>query len=1234
MKKQLALLAALAMATGVPAGVTTSQSSMGFTATAQSNKVSGVVKDANGEPMIGVNVRVKGTNTGTTTDLDGRYSIKADPNATLVFSYVGYDAMEVPASQAANVQLAEGANTLQDVVVTAEFGMKRVARTVGSSVQNVKAQDIIESGRTDFISALQGRVSGMSVTSSGGAPGASTTVVLRSATSLSGNNQPLYVIDGIPMNNTSFNPTSGLASEDGGLAGLSPRSTDYSSRGNDFNPEDIESMTVLKGAAAAALYGSDASNGAIIITTKKGRSGRARVTYSNQLSWSKAYGWPEIQDKYINGNYGAANFYYTSRYGSLYNGSMPFYDNTKAVLQTGFMHRHNVSMEAGNDKMSIRGSASYFDQDGVIKTTALTRTNLSLSGRAELTKWLAMEGSMQYVNQKNDKALRGLYGPVRYSYRWPSVDDMSNYLAEDGVHMRYPAYYTDTDLLNPLYGLKKNRMHDETDRIISAFSLNFTPIEHTYLRLQLGWDVSTSTYENATHPYYVSANQSVDDSSNKGTYNIVKYNTNDPTLNVLAGYNNTFMNNKFSLGIQAGYHQLENGVTSLSSYGYNFKVIDFYSINNCTESTITSKKRSTKRRIQAISGQLELGFNNMLFLTGRFRNDWSSTLPKDNNSYFYPAGEVSFVVTELPAFKDNAFLSYLKLRGAVAQVGKDAPVLSIDPELQPTGLTGGGYKYGYTGPNKNLKPEMTTSFEAGAEARFWRDRINADFTWFHTHCADQIVTGFRMSYATGFVLNNMNVGTFNTWGWEGHVDMDVIRTNDLRWNVGVNLSHTNSEVVDLPENLTEYYNAYTWNSGNIRNGVMKGSPITTVTGRAYERNDAGQILIDPTTGLPRISSEWSILGNREPKLRFGFTTSLSFKNWRLSAMFQGRYHADVVNATMRDMLGTGLNWLSVEMRESGSVVFDGVLYDGNQNTDNPTKNTIAVNMSQYGSSIYTGGDEDWVQHKINYIRCQELRLAYIVPRAWLSRVTRGVVQNGSIYVSGNDLFTITNYTGTDVAGNTLSAAAGGTGGEGYDCWSLPSPRTYSVGLSVTFGSDDAPVAKAYTGPDVTALNNQINDLRSQLTDAQNSANSRIAQLQNDLDAANRALANCKNDLTAAKNAPAKVVDNSAEYLKILVHFPVNKTAVTADQRPNVERVAAYLKSHPGATCTVRGYASPEGPKDNNERLANGRAASVKDLLINKYGIAANRINAAGAGETNMFDELSWNRVSICEIIVK
>ena len=1050
MKKHCVLLTALFIACGAPVGMNVFPD-VGFTAEAQSNKVTGVVKDADGEPLIGVSIKVKGTNKVTVTDINGRYSIAAPAGSTLVFTYVGLKAKEVPAAKAADVVMEADSKELGEVVITGEFGMKRVARAVGSSVQNIKAADIQESGRTDFISALQGRVSGMTVTSSGGAPGASTTVVLRSATSISGNNAPLYVVDGVPMNNSSFNPTSGFAVEDGGDAGLNPRSTDFSSRGNDFNPDDIESMTVLKGAAAAALYGSDASNGAIIITTKKGRNGKAHITYSNQLSWSKAYGWPEIQNKYTNGAYDATNYYYGAHFGGLYAPGTKFYDNAAALMQTGFMHKHNVAVEAGNERMSIRGSGQFFNQDGVIKTTNLKRYNISLSGRAEVAKWLKFEGSAQYVHQNNAKVGRGLYGPLYYAYRWPNVDDMRNYLAADGSHMRYPNYYIDTDLLNPLFGIYKNKNQDETDRVITALSVNIIPVEHTYVRAQLGFDVSSSTYISAKHPYYRSGNQASDDANNTGVYNIAKYNTSDPTFNLLTGYDNDFFDGRFHLGLQFGYHQLENKVTSLASYGTNFSVIDFYSIQNCQNSTIVSKQRSTRRRVQAISGQAEFGFYNRAYVTFRFRNDWSSTLPTNNNSYFYPAVEASYVVTEHKAVQEAMpWMNYLKLRGAIAQVGKDAPVLSIYPELEPTGLTGGGYKYGYTGPNLNLKPEMTTSYEVGFEGRWWDNRINADFTYFWTHCKDQIVTGFRLSYATGFVLNNMNVGTFNTHGWEGHVDVDVLKLSDFTWNVGFNASHTTSKIVDLPENLTAYYNAYTWNSGNIRNGVMLGSPITTVTGLAYERNSKGQILINPSTGLPRVSSKWSVLGDREPFLRFGFTTALRYKGWRLSAMFQGRYHADVVNGTMRDLMGRGQSWASVKLRESGSFVFNGVLYDGKQETANPTVNTIAVDMVKYGAYVYAGADEDWVQHKINYIRCQELRLAYNIPGKWLQKVTRNLIQSGMVYLSGNDLFTITNYTGIDVAGNTMSAAAGGTGGEGYDVWSLPNPRTYSFGLSVTF----------------------------------------------------------------------------------------------------------------------------------------------------------------------------------------
>lgn len=1037
----LVLLALFGMVT--PYSVNASENKPSSQSTQQIKKITGKVVDSAGEPVVGANVVVKGsTSNGTITDVNGNFTLSVPFKSKLNVSFIGYKTttVEVGNQNSITITLEEDANMLGEVEITAEFGMKRVARSVGSSVQNVKAADIIESGRDNFISALQGRVSGMNVSSSGGAPGASTTVTLRSITSISGSNQPLYVVDGIPMNNSTFDPT---AFADAGES-FSSRNLDFASRGNDFNPEDIESMTVLKGAAAAALYGSDASNGAIIITTKKGTSGKGRVTYSNSFRWDKSYGYPDMQTKYAQGAYGTTNYYYTNRYGGLYPENTKLYDNINAVLQTGFTSKHNIAVEAGNDKATLRAAASFLEQTGVIKTTDYGRTNLTLSGKADITKWLKFEASMQYTSTTNTKALRGTSGPLYLAMRWPIVDNMANYLDADGSHMRLPDYYTDTDLLNPLFGLYKNKYYDESDRFLSNAAITIHPIKEVFVRAQVGWDVGTQTFETSNHPYYYNNN------AGSGYYNLAKSNFSDPTLNILAGYNDDFFNKKMTFTAQVGYHQLENGVTRLATYGSNFAVPDFQSINNCDATTISSKKRTTKRRIQAISAQAEIGYNNMAFLTLRARNDWSSTLPKDNNSYFYPAAELAFVATELPFLKNNKIINYLKLRGSIAQVGKDAGPLEIDPELEPTGLYGGGYGYGYTGPNKELKPEMTTSWEAGFEGRFFNDRIVADFTYFHTHCADQIVKGFRLSYATGFILNNMNVGTFNTWGWEAHIDGDIINQNGLRWNVGVNLSQTDSKVVYLPENVSEYYNAYTWNSGNIRNGIMVGNPVTTLTGRAYTRNENGDILIDPTTGLPLVDETWSVIGNREPKLRYGLTTSLTWKGFRLSAMLAGRFKATVVNGTKRSMMTTGTSWESVKLRESGPVIFNGVLKDGKENSDNPTKNTIVVDYKTYGTSIYGGYDEDWLEKNVNYLRLQELRLSYTVPTKHLKKMFSGLISNANIYLCGNDLCTWTNYSGIDAVGNTVSAAAGGTGGEGYDVWSLPNPRSISFGISLTF----------------------------------------------------------------------------------------------------------------------------------------------------------------------------------------
>lgn len=1018
-------------------GILLSQSTI-----AQPRTVTGFVTDAStNEPLPGVNVVIKTTTQGTSTGVNGSYSIIASPGQVLVFTSIGYTPKEVivESSDRIDVQLSPDVKMIDEVVVTAEFGMKRVARSIGSSVQTVKALDIIESGRDNFITALQGRIAGMNVGSTSGAPGASNTVVLRSITSISGNNQPLYVVDGIPMNNSTFDPVNSVGSSS--LEYYSARNLDYASRGNDMNPEDIESMTVLKGAAAAALYGSDASSGAIIITTKKGSLGKGKVAYSNSFRWDNAYGYPEFQTKYANGYYGTTNYYYINRFGGLYPDGVNLYDNISAILQPGYTSKHNFSAEGGTDRITLRASASSLNQKGIVKTSEFSRFNLSLSGKAVINDWLNFESSMQYANTDNNKVPIGTEGPLYRAMLWPIVDDMSKYLAADGSHMSAPAYYLDGDLLNPLYGIYKNKFYDESNRFISNLSANITPVKNAFIRLQVGWDVGMQTYIGSRHPYY--------DTYQDGTgyYNITKSDFSDPTLNILTGYSNEFLNKKLSFSAQFGYHQLENGVTRLATTGSKFAVIDFQSINNCDPLSISSTQRTTKRRIQALSGQLEFGYNRMAYLTFRGRNDWSSTLPVENNRYFYPSIEGSFILTELPFIKNVKPISYLKLRGTIAQVGKDAGPLEIDPQLEPTFLWGGGYRYGFTGPNKNLKPELTTSKEIGFEGRFFGDRINTDFTYFWTYCDNQIIKNFRLSYGTGFVLNTRNVGIFKTWGWESHIDGDVIRmASGLTWNLGFNSSHTESEVVFLPKNVTEYYNAYTWNSGNIRNGIQVGFPVTSLTGLAYLRNDAGDILISPTTGLPVTSGSWSVIGDREPKLRFGITSNVSYKGLRLYAMFSGRYKATVVNGTKRLMMQYGLSQESVELREKGTVVFNGVLQDGNENTATPTKNNISVAYGAFPTT-YTGGDEDWLEKNVRYLRLQELRLNYNLPSKWLMKTP---LSQASVFVAGNDLLVWTNYSGIDAVGNTVSAALGGTGGEGMDVWALPNPRGYSIGLSVTF----------------------------------------------------------------------------------------------------------------------------------------------------------------------------------------
>ena len=1013
---------------------------------AQNIKVTGVVVDKNNEPVIGASIVIKGTRTMVPAGLDGTFTIEVPANATLEVSAIGYVKQEIPVRNRTrfDITLDEDSALLDAALVTAEYGMKRVARAVGASIQTVRSADVVDSGRDNFITALQGRIAGLNVSAGGGLPGSSTSVVLRTYTSISGNNQPLYVIDGIPINNSTFDPVSGFA---GG--GLDPRQQDFSSRGNDFNPDDIESISVLKGAAAAALYGSEASNGAIVITTKKGTAtgGKGKVSYRSSMFWSKAYGYPEIQDKYGNGAYGTTNYYYQTRMGGLLPPDVPIYNNFDAVLQTGFKQQHNLSVESGTDKMSIRASAAVIDETAIVKTMTNKSLNLSLSGKAEITKWLSFESSMSYKNGAiSHRPGKGTAGPLYRATRWPTTDNMAEYMDPDG-QMKLPSLYIDTDLLNPLYAMHKNLNTEDVDNFLTTMSVRVKPTQNLFMMVNMGWNNTFTRLESGTHPYYGDRQSS---SYGNGSYRQTKVTTTDTNLSAFIGYQNTW--NKFSINAMAGYVQREDGSQTMGIYGNKFQVIEFFGIENCDPQSISVNTYTRKRRIQAISGQAELGWNDMVFVTLTGRNDWSSSLPKQNNHYFYPSIQGSFIASDLPFLKKSSVISFLKLRATYSQVGRNPNALAIYPRFEAAGTVGGGFRYGYTGPNESLKPEMQTEKEVGFEARLFNDRMSATFTRYWQRSDDQYVTDFRLSYATGFVLNNMNVGSFTTKGWDLNVEGDVLRTaSGLRWNLGFNIAHATSLVVYLPENVTEYYDAYTWAVDNSRGGVKVGYPLTSMTGLLYLRNDKGDILINPATGIPVIDSEWSYMGDRDPKFRYGINTRLSYQGFSLSALALGNLGANVMNGTKRDMLYNGSSWESVTMRESGPVVFKGVLRNGLENTSNPTINSIAVDFSNYaGGSYYVGSVENWFEKNINYLRLAEVRLTYTVPGRWLSNFTKQFLTYANIWFAANDLFVLTNYSGIDAVGNSGSASLGGAGGMGIDNYAIPYPRSFSLGISLTF----------------------------------------------------------------------------------------------------------------------------------------------------------------------------------------
>ncbi len=1021
---------------------------------AQEKTVSGtVLADDDGTPLVGVTVTNTRTNRKATTNAAGSYQIAAEKGHQLSFSYVGYVAKSVTVGddKFANVRLVPSDKDLGNVVVTA-YGQQRNKRELSYQAPTVTGEEVAQTRRENFLNSLAGRVPGLTVTSTAGTPGASAQIMLRGATSIGGNNQPLFVVDGVPLDNSTLNQESLIPASNTSALGFANRNGDYTNRIADINSEDIETITILKGPEATALYGSDGASGAIIITTKKGKSGKAKISYDNSFRIEEVYRYPQIQDVYNRGTNGIYNpdafstIYGFRFFGPEYPANTPKYDNIRNFFQQGSSQQHNLSVEAGSGDATYRFSTGYVSSKGVVPNTGYDRLSFRLTGSTRLNKKMNISSSWAYIISDNDKVPKGAGTYYNNLITYPLNIDASQYQNADGTRkvLRTVTDYS-VEFDNPFWDVNKNNSNDKTDRLTGNINLSADPLKWLTLNGILGLDHFTTDGFYVTHP------QSRYGFATKGFLSTYEQNFRNINGTFRATFKKSFAN-KFSNSLSTAFYFEDSKRSINAQKGEQFFEPEFISINNTAP--LTQAARLVRENIRKIRffGNYTFGYNNLLYINLAGVREGVSTLTSkfyNKQPFFnYGSASASFIFSDLGPVKELNWLSYGKLRISYATSGK-GPIspYRIDPQFATSPLTGGGFIYDVFASNKDLRPEYSRNFEAGGEFRFLKNRLSLDVAYYISNTKDQIIAT-RLSYGTAGVLKYINGGELENKGVEIQLKATPVQRKNFIWDATINFDKNRGIVKRLPADLPLYYDSDTWVFGSVRQEVSKGSSIANLVGGAFQRNDAGQLLISPTTGLPLVTSTYTNIADRTPDFKIGFINSFTFfENLNLSFNLDIRKGGDVFNGMEAMMVLTGTSTKTLDRMQPR--VIDGVLADGLQNTSTPTKNNITI-VPYYRNDYYDVAiaEGDFVEN-VNWIRMRDITLSYRLPQTLIKR--QKVITSASVFVTGTDVFLITNYSGMDPNVNTLNAStARGYGGAGIDYGSVPTPRGINFGLKVQF----------------------------------------------------------------------------------------------------------------------------------------------------------------------------------------
>lgn len=1029
------------------------------------SSITGRVLTEDGVAVEGATIFLKGKSSGVKSDAQGNFTITANKGDVLVITYVGFVGQQVTIKDAGviTVKLKQVDKTMEEVVVAMDI--KRNPRELGYSVQTVKGDDIQKTQRENFVNGLQGRVAGLTVTPTSGAAGASSGIVLRGFNTISGTNQPLFVVDGIIIDNQTLNSNSQSGSGIGLASDGNNRNNDNTNRIADINPSDIENVTVLKGPEATALYGSQASSGAIVITTKKGKgtNGKILVSYDNNFRFQKITRFGKINNDFGPGTAnnvpaGGPIFGFTS-FGPAWAPGTTFYDNLHHFFETGFSQTHNLGLEFGTKNVGFRVSGQFFDNNGVVPNNTYRKYNFKISNTTKIGKYITLTPAIAYTNADNLRPLKsssstlGSGGYLVELYQWPANKDVRNFEDARGNKILLFNPNVNSDFDNPLWSAKYNRSGDKLSRVIATMGIDITtPLPWLTLAGRFGYD----TYKNDGYVLVHPQSYQLSSATGGGLDNYYR---------TYSGYNHTITATakkkfgKFSTRLMVGTMWQDFETRQFAIYGTN--LIDSTGTDS-SNTTVNTRRRLLRNanglpnlnvfRELAYFGEASVGYKDFAYLTYSHRFESASPIPKANRNYNYPGVSLSLIVSDmLPIIKRGGILDYFKLRGSLASTARLNDPYSNQSffvnnfSSSPIPTT---YTYGFTNANPNLIPERQKTYEIGAEFRFLNNAITLEAAYYNTKATDQIAQGFRASYATGYILNTQNAASLRNEGIELTLGLTPIKKKDLNWNINFNFSHMWSKVLTLPASIgiyNDFYNSDTYIS-NVRGGLVRNNSTQTLTGSKYTRNNAGQIVIDRNTGIPLVTGGNSIIADRTPDFSLGTLNSITYKNWSLSFLWDLRVGGDIYNGT--DQLLTRIGKSERTADRGTPLLVQGVLNDGNENTANPTANTLVI-VPQYLSSYYTSmPDEEFVQKDVNWFRLRDLTLNYKLSPKTLKHIK--AIKGLSVFVTGSDLLLFTNYYGVDPAVNANNPGTGGVGGYGMDLGSTATPIGISFGLRANF----------------------------------------------------------------------------------------------------------------------------------------------------------------------------------------